>query len=229
MGSRCTLQRSFTGALLVVAWVGGHEGVAGAAGETIEVDFSSQQAPLTYGASGFLYGMSADATQPGTRLVADIKTSLMRVGGSRLDCPNGGWVNGGYDVRWKSVLAYYGVARAAGARLVLLMSDLWGADLACTVNEFPGDGGDCTRYDSFVDQIIGDVKAAGMTGPDFILDLWNEPDCCGFWGDRSESQYLEMWARGFQRIRAALPKAVISGPSTANGPDGTWLVDFLDA
>src|SRR6266700_1970162 len=49
-----------------------------------------------------------------TRRSAARRDGLMRVGGSRLDCPKGGWVNGGYDVRWNSVLAYYGVARAVG-------------------------------------------------------------------------------------------------------------------
>jgi hypothetical protein len=196
---------------------------------TITVDFSSSQSAPTYGASGFIYGLSADGTEPPQRFVSDIKTRMLRVGGSRLECPNGGWVNGSYDVRWQSVLAYYRVAQAAGARLVLLVSDLWGADLACTLNELPGDAGDWTRYTSFLARIIEDAGAAGLTGPDFIWDLWNEPDCCGFWADRSQSQYLDMWTRGYQQLRAALPEAVISGPSTAGGPGSAWFIAFVDS
>jgi hypothetical protein len=216
-------------AVLVTTSLGVGQKLAHAQEPTITVDFSSPEGAPTYAASGFLYGLSADATQPDLHFVSDIKTRLMRVGGSRLDCPNGGWVNGGYDVRWKSVLAYYGVARAVGARLVLLVSDLWGADLACRVSEFPGDNGDWSRYSSFVTQIINDVQAAGMTGPDLIWDLWNEPDCCGFWGDRSQGQYLEMWTHGYQQVRAALPSAVISGPSSAAAPSATWFAAFLDS
>jgi hypothetical protein len=72
----------------------------------------------------------------------------------------------------------------------------------------------------FLDQLIEDVKASGMTGPDVQWDIWNEPDLLTpviFWG-RSQDQYLEMWKRAFLQIRAAIPEAVIVGPSTAGQP-----------
>ena len=200
--------------------------------QTFTVDFSSKLGAPTYRASGFIYGLSEDATQPPQHFVSDIKTQFLRVGGAQLGCPSGGWVNStsNYTRRWNTVQAYYGVAKAVGAKVILLVHDLWGADLVCTVNEFPGDGGNWTRFNTFINQVVNDAKAAGMTGSDVIWDLWNEPDCCGFWGDRAQSQYLEMWKRSYQAVRAALPSAIISGPSSSGQPAGGngWFTAYLD-
>jgi len=65
-----------------------------------------------------------------------------------------------------------------------------------------------------------------MTGKDVRWELWNEPDYSGFWKG-SQAQWLEMWKRGYQQVRAALPDAVIEGPSTAGGVGG-WFTAFLD-
>jgi hypothetical protein len=76
-------------------------------------------------------------------------------------------------------------------------------------------------------QVIDDVIANGMTGSDVQWDLWNEPDLGIFWG-RSQSQYLEMWERGYEMLRAAIPDAVIVGPSTAGQPSLGWFTTYLD-
>jgi hypothetical protein len=94
------------------------------------------------------------------------------------------------------------------------------------VPRWPGQGGDWTDYTSFMTQLISDVKANGMTGADVRWELWNEPDYSGFWGG-TQAQWLEMWKRGFQQIRAAIPSAVIEGPSLASGVGG-WFNAFLD-
>ena len=75
-------------------------------------------------------------------------------------------------------------------------------------------------------QLISDAKANGMTGPDVRWELWNEPDYPAFWGG-TQAQWLEMWKRGYQQIRAAIPDAVIEGPSVASGIGG-WFNAFLD-
>jgi hypothetical protein len=75
-------------------------------------------------------------------------------------------------------------------------------------------------------QLINDAKANGMTGADVRWELWNEPDYSGFWGG-TQAQWLEMWKRGYQQIRAAIPGAVIEGPSLASGVGG-WFNAFLD-
>jgi hypothetical protein len=75
-------------------------------------------------------------------------------------------------------------------------------------------------------QLISDMKANGMTGPDVRWELWNEPDYPAFWGG-TQAQWLEMWKRGYQQVRAAIPNAVIEGPSLASGIGG-WFNAFLD-
>jgi hypothetical protein len=193
---------------------------------TVTIDFAMQLGTPTYRASGFIYGLSEDGAQPPQSLQSDIKTQFLRTGGAQLGCPNSGWANGGYDGyirRWNSIAAYYQRARAIGATFILLPHDLWGADVVCPVPVWPGDNGDWTNFDNFIDQIISDMQANGMTGPDVHWDIWNEPDGWGFWAPhRSQNQYLEMWKRAYQRIRAAIPNAVIVGPSTSGQPSPAW-------
>jgi hypothetical protein len=67
-----------------------------------------------------------------------------------------------------------------------------------------------------------------MTGSDVRWDMWNEPNIF-FWG-RTQSQYLEMIRRGTQLVRAAIPGAVIEGPSYAGVPtsSNSWWTTYLD-
>jgi hypothetical protein len=202
-------------------------GAPPSAQDGIVVDMPAPQGSPTYGASGFIYGIAQDGSEPPNPTLSDIKIQGLRVGGAQVGCPNGGYVNGQYAARWNVVKAYYAKAKAIGARLLLLVHDLWGADGACNVPHYPGDGGDWTLYTSFINQVIGDAQANGMTGPDVRWELWNEPDLSIFWKG-TQAQWLEMWMRGFQQIRAALPNAVLEGPSVATGPGGSWASAFLD-
>jgi hypothetical protein len=180
----------------------------------------------TYRASGFIYGISQDGSQPPNNTLTDIKVQFLRSGGAQIGCPNGGFVNGQYDARWNAVKAYYDKAKAIGATLLILVHDIWGADAVCNVPRWPGDNDDWTEYTDFMAQLIADAQAAGMTGPDVRWDLWNEPDYPAFWGG-SQAQWLEMWKRGYQQIRAAIPNAVIEGPSVASGI-GQWFGAFAE-
>ncbi len=196
------------------------------ADDTVTVDMGSLSGAPTYRASGFIYGISQDGSQPPNATLTDIKITHLRCGGAQIGCPNGGYVNGQYAARWNAVKAYYTKAKAIGATLLVLVHDIWGADGACNVPNYPGDGGDWTAYTTFISQLITDFKAAGMTGKDVRWELWNEPDYSGFWKG-TQAQWLEMWKRGYQQVRAALPDAVIEGPSTAGGV-GAWFTAFLD-
>jgi hypothetical protein len=200
--------------------------------EELSIDFKKSLGAPTYRASGFIYGLSEDGTLPKQNLQSEIKVQFLRVGGAQLGCPNGGFVNGHYAERWMVVKGYYARARAIGAKLVLLPHDLWGADAVCTVPRWPGDNSDWTEFAQFLTQVIADVKAAGMTGPDVQWDIWNEPDLLTpviFWG-RNQEQYLEMWKRAYRQIRAEIPNAVIVGPSTAGQPSlsSGWFIRYLD-
>jgi len=194
--------------------------------DAITVDMGSLSGAPTYRASGFIYGISQDGSQPPNTLLTDLKITHLRCGGAQIGCPKGGYVNGQYAARWNAVKAYYAKAKAIGATLLVLVHDIWGADGACSVPNYPGDGGDWTAYTTFIAQLITDFKAAGMTGKDVRWELWNEPDYSGFWKG-SQAQWLEMWKRGYQQVKAALPDAVIEGPSTAGGVGG-WFTAFLD-
>ena len=198
----------------------------------VKIDFATQLGRPTYRASGFIYGLSEDGTQPKQKLQDDIKVQFIRAGGAQLGCPEGGFVNGQYARRWNSVKGYYARTKAIGARFILLLHDLWGADAVCNIPSWPGDDDDWTEFTQFMGQVIEDAKANGMTGPDVQWDIWNEPDLITpvqFWG-REQAQYLEMWKRAYQQIRAAIPEAIIVGPSTAGqpSPDWNWFTVYLD-
>jgi hypothetical protein len=200
--------------------------------DEVSVDFGIQLEVPTYRASGFIYGLSEDGAQPDRELQKGIKVRFFRAGGAQLGCPGGGFVNGQYAQRWTSVKGYYARARAIGAKFILLTHDLWGADAVCTVPRWPGDGGDWTEFTRFMAQVIDDAKTNGMTGPDVQWDIWNEPDLLTpvqFWG-RDQAQYLEMWKHSYRQIRAAIPDAVIVGPSTAGqpSPGWSWFAEYLD-
>ncbi len=199
-----------------------------AAGEVVTINLAVFGGAPTYRASGFIYGIAQDGSQPGNTLLTDIKTKFLRAGGAQIGCPNGGYVNGQYTPRWNSVKAYYAKAQAIGATLLLLPHDLWGADAVCNVPRWPGQGGNWTEYTNFMNQIITDAIANGMTGPNVRWELWNEPDLSAFWGG-TQAQYLEMWKRGYQLVRSRIPGAVFEGPSFSAYPQSnTWWNSYLD-
>ncbi|MEU7750095.1 ricin-type beta-trefoil lectin domain protein [Nonomuraea sp. NPDC049158] len=195
-----------------------------AADQAITVDFSAGGGSPTYRASGWIYGMTENASAPPDRFYTDVKFRYMRAGGAQLDGP-GGWVSGRYDRRWNSTRAQLLRTRSLGGEFILLVHDLWGAD-GYPISRFPGDNGDWTDYDNFLTRLINDVRA---TGAPVQWDLWNEPNITLFW-NRPQSQYFELWRRAYQRIRAAFPTHLIVGPSCACVPSTTnpFWVQYLD-
>ncbi|MEV0431270.1 RICIN domain-containing protein [Micromonospora sp. NPDC050495] len=193
-----------------------------AANESISVNFATTTGTPTYRASGWIYGMTEDGLNPPDNFFRDVKFQAMRAGGAQL--PGGGWVGGGYDRRWNATRAQAQRTAALGGKFVLLNHDLWGADGA-SISRFPGDNGDWTDYDRFLNRLFNDVKAAGIT---VEWDIWNEPNITLFW-NRPQSQYFELWKRTYQRIRATFPNMLIVGPSFAGVPStGGWWTQYLD-
>jgi len=188
--------------------------------DAVTLDMAITEGAPTYLGSGFIYGISEDGTQPPTALLSDIKVKGMRCGrGVSEGCGQAAW-----NLHFKVMKAYYSRAKALGATLLLLVSDDYG--YFCTL---PGEGGDWTGYTTFMSQLIDSVKANGMTGPDVRWELWNEPDYPIFWGGTpDQAQWLETFKHSYQQVRAALPSAVIEGPSLASGPGGSWMNAFLD-
>ncbi|MFC1436507.1 RICIN domain-containing protein [Streptacidiphilus sp. N1-3] len=199
-------------------------GPAHAADTSVTVDFSTAGGAPTYHASGTIYGMTQDGSLPQDHFYTDIKWHFERAGGAQLN--GGGYATSlaDYQTRWASTLAQYKRTVALGGTFIILPHDLWGAD-GTTNQAFPGDNGDWTQFDSFVDQLFSDVRANHMT---VQWDLWNEADGSGFWA-RSQTQYLQMWSRFYADVRSDFPGQLIVGPSMAGQPTSanTWWNTYL--
>ncbi len=188
------------------------------ASDAVTLDMAVTGGPPTYLGSGFIYGLAEDGKQPPTALLSDIKVKGMRAGrGVSEGCGQAAW-----NLHFKVMKAYYSRAKEVGATLLLLVSDDYG--YFCT---WPGDGGDWSGFTTFMGQLIDSAKANGMTGPDVRWELWNEPELDIFWKG-TQAQWLETFKHAYQQIRAAIPSAVIEGPSLATGPGGAWMNTFLD-
>jgi len=223
-GIRRALATLVTAGALVAGTLVTSAGPARAADESISVNFSVAGGSPTYRASGWIYGMTEDASAPADHFYRDVRFRYMRAGGAQLDSP-GGWVSGKYDRRWNATRAQLLRTRSLGGEFILLVHDLWGAD-GYPISRFPGDNGDWTDYDNFLTRLINDVRA---TGAPVQWDLWNEPNISLFW-NRPQSQYFEMWRRAYQRVRAAFPSQLIVGPSLAGVPTTStgWWTQYLD-
>ncbi|KOV83177.1 beta-xylosidase [Nocardia sp. NRRL S-836] len=216
-------RRTTTVLLAVMASALAFPAPAQAANESISVNFSATTGTPTHRASGWIYGMTENASGPADHFYRDVEFRAMRAGGAQLDSP-GGWVSGKYDRRWNSTRAQLLRTRSLGGEFVLLPHDLWGAD-GYPISRFPGDNGSWTDYDNFLTRLIDDVRA---TGAPVQWDLWNEPNITTFW-NRPQAQYFELWRRTYQRVRAAFPSHLIVGPSHAGVPStGGWWTQYLD-
>jgi hypothetical protein len=189
-----------------------------AAKDSVTLDMAMAKGAPTYVGSGFIYGISEDGTQPPTALLSDIKVRGFRAGRG----VTGGCGQAARDSHWKVIKGYYARAKELGVPMQILVSDDY--QYSCPL---PGDGGDWTTFTTFMAQLIAEVKAAGMTGPDVRWELWNEPDYSGFWKG-TQAQWLDTWKHAYEQVRAAIPDAVIEGPSLASGAGGSWMNAFLD-
>ena len=205
---------------------------AAAPDTTVTVDLSQTGKAPTRAGSGFLYGLSQDGSGPADSLLAPLTPALFRGGGARI--AGGGWIGDGYtagsgfQVRMTSALDQARRVAPApyGATYHLLVSDLYGADTTQPSNtQYPCDNGNCSNWTTFIDTVVGDVQASGLTNIDF--DVWNEPDGTGFWPyGMNSTQYFEMWDTAVREIRRLDPGAVIVGPSISGYNHG-YLDTFL--
>jgi len=191
--------------------------------DSVTLDMATTQGAPTYLASGFIYGIAQDGSQPSDALLTDIKVRGLRAGRGVVDQECSTQTSGLETTNFGVIQAYYEKAKAIGANFRILVSDDYGY-VSCPI---PGDGGDWTQFTTFMSQLIAEVQAAGMTGSDVLWELWNEPDVSIFWSG-TQAQWLATWQHAYQQVRAAIPGAVIEGPSLATGPGGSWMNAFLD-
>ncbi|KAM0550215.1 hypothetical protein ACHAPJ_009063 [Fusarium lateritium] len=194
---------------------------------TATVNLAAQKGTPQHLASGFIYGIPDAPDQIPSHFYTDIGFRYTRAGGAQLPAPARGWAFGKdeFEKRFDSALSNYKTARKYGGRVQLLMADLWGADATVQL-AMPGDNGDWSSYDGFLEAVFERIKENDMTeGLDF--EIWNEPDGSGFW-QSTQDQYLEMWGRAYPKIRTALPKVPIVGPSSAGQPSASnaWTKNY---
>jgi hypothetical protein len=204
---------------------------AAAAGPTVTVNLAGLGKTPNRAGSGFLYGLSQDGSAPADALMQPLGPTLFRGGGARID--GHGWLGdgyaagNGYRVRINSAIGQARRVTAApyNATYHLLVSDVWGADTTQPDNTvYPCDNGDCSNWQTFLRQVVNDVRASGVR---VSYDIWNEPDGTGFWKRGVNSaQYFQMWDTAVRTIRSIDPNASIVGPSYS-GYNGTWLAQFV--
>ncbi|PWN28694.1 hypothetical protein BDZ90DRAFT_226084 [Jaminaea rosea] len=228
-----------------------------AAGDTTTVSLDTcSGTPALYGA-GMLYGISGTDTPPQSCAhtypwprtapdYADLKINYQSSGGAQSDASPGGFATSAssYRQRFDTVVAAFKRIRQNNGVLIIKLADLWGADETGGANfpvgaaeganfPFPGDGGDWSKFDAFMQQIIDDVRANGMAVEGATqLELWNEPDIN--FGGRPQEQFNEMYVRGTKALHAAFPQGggsflPLVGPSTSSNPaaKNAWWQSFL--
>ncbi|KAF7158185.1 hypothetical protein CNMCM5623_002851 [Aspergillus felis] len=200
--------------------------------QTATVDAAISRGTPANLASGWIYGIPDQQGQIADHFYTDVGYRYGRAGGAQLVNPGErGWIWGvnEYKSRFQSALSNYQTSRKYGARFQLLLHDLWGADGTQNSSApYPGDNGNWAFYDAFLTQVIADIKSNSMeAGLD--IDLWNEPEGI-YWTNRGVSQWVNMWGRGFHRLRDALgPAVLLVGPSLALPPatGNSWWNGFL--
>ncbi|KAF4995633.1 hypothetical protein FGRMN_5025 [Fusarium graminum] len=196
------------------------------------VDVSTTTGPPKHLASGILYGIPDKPDQIPDRFYKEIGFTYGRGGGSQLPNTKGYAVsNEDYRAscaRFASALSNYRTTRKHGGEFIYLLPAVWGADGGQSEKfEYPGDNGDWTRWDAFLEQTLQDVQDSDMT-EGLVIDFWNEPDLSFFWG-ASKEQWLTLWSRTFKTVKKTLPSVRIAGPSISAIPTTThdWWNDFL--
>ncbi|GHH73550.1 hypothetical protein GCM10018793_12320 [Streptomyces sulfonofaciens] len=199
-----------------------------AAGEALSVSLASDRGPATGVGEGFLYGFTADGSQPADQFIKPLGVNAFRGGGWF----SGGWIKDDYQYG-SATRADLDSIIAQGERLTqapyhaqyqVLVSDIYGANGGQPSNtRYPCDNGDCSNWINFIDSTVGALQASGLT---FAYDIWNEPDISYFWTRGVNSaQYFQMWDTAYREIRRLAPSAKIVGPSFAFTPQrnpGQW-------
>lgn len=173
----CAGRRAVRGLLALATMITPVLGYAAGAADVV-VDFS-QHIAHPRSMVGFLHGM--DARRPDDRWVAPLEPALWRTG--------------------RLVRELYPRAARLGARVTVVISDIWGYD---------ADHAPYLNYPAFEQRVRQIVRAAGDRP--VIYDIWGEPDTATSWHG-SEAQFMETFRRAHDAIRAVKPDAIIAGPS----------------
>jgi hypothetical protein len=198
---------------------------------TVTINLGQTGKAATHAGAGFLYGLTQDGSGPADNLLQPLRPTLFRGGGASIS--GNGWIGDnytagpGYQARITSALnqARRVTTSPYNARYDLLVSDLYAPGFDAPPGTiYPCDNGNCTNWIAFIDQVVADVRASGVT---VAYDIWNEPDGISFWPRGVNTpQYFQMWDTAVREIRRLVPSAVIVGPSYS-GYNHTLLDQFL--
>ncbi|RVU00618.1 hypothetical protein EOD41_11490 [Mucilaginibacter limnophilus] len=167
------------------------------------VDFGYNWRAINHVAAGFLHGFTNDGIYPVDSLILPLKLHMVR------SIPPAALAQG---TRMKQL----------GIKQQVVLSDNWYFGYESTF--YPGDNGDWSIWETFVDNQIKDIINKGIQD-NVEIDIWNEPDHSYFWR-RSQWQALATYYKAYYRIRAKLPNAVIVGPSISSNTGGK-IKEFL--
>jgi hypothetical protein len=204
-----------------------------AAAESLTVNLGSVTRAASSVGEGFLYGTSQDASQPPDQFIAPLGVTALRGGGH---AAGGGWIGDGYtygtstkaDVAEVIAQARRFSASPYHAQYQVILADLYGADGSQPSNTtWPCAGGNCANWVTFLDDVVGAIKASGVS---VAYDIWNEPDESIFWAPgMNTTEYFQMWNTAVGALRSLVPGAALLGPSLAADPEQnpsewqTWL------
>jgi hypothetical protein len=110
------------------------------------------------------------------------------------------WGQSEYEGRLNSTLSNYETCRKYGAEFQILPHDIWGTDKTNASSVWPGDNGDWTDYDLFLDTLLQDLKTRDAVDGTYF-EIWNEPDLPDIFWQRSQQQWLDLYIRTHKRIR----------------------------
>jgi hypothetical protein len=157
---------------------------------SVSIDFAAGQQPVTHCASGILLALSE--TQPPDQYVKPLRLTMFRA----------------WDIPKHPLTAeLYRRVRDLGVKhLQVILYNSW---ISRYHDEWPGDGGDWTKFQQFIDTFYQESHGRY---DDFEWDIWNEPNSPNYL-PRNQALFFELWRHAVSEIRSIDPKAVIVGPS----------------
>lgn len=182
--------------------------------QTIAVDFALPIGPATHRFSGFLC-TSIWPDEPSEELVAPLKPSMLQ-----------GYANWVRQDKYPGLFApglYERVVERLGMQFQIRLTSSYGLQFlnsgdhnwydidVDTPGKWPGDNGDWSRWEGYLEELYRRVNEKGYT---VVYDIWNEPDTASnsFW-PRPYEKYLEVYRRGVIKLRQLDPNVVVMGPS----------------
>ncbi len=60
------------------------------------------------------------------------------------------------------------------------------------------------------------------------IEVWNEPNLCGFWENADMDEYFKLFHRTFDAIKELDSRFRVGGPAVCGGSDEKWIRAFLD-